>query len=67
MLKPQAPEGQDVLRAFFRRLVGVNRSVVSMLAANVLTRMQLTRLAREAQLDFGFGDLPSSTPPLRSR
>lgn len=67
MLKPQASEGQDAIRALFRRVAASPHGVVSVLAANVLTRMQLTRLARDAQLEFGFSDLPASTPPMRSR
>jgi hypothetical protein len=45
----------------------VRRSRVSVLATNVLTRMQLTRLAREAGLEIEFSNQPSSTPPMRGR
>jgi hypothetical protein len=65
VLKPQALEGQEVIRAFFRRTASMPRSSVSVLATNVLTRMQLTRLSRECSLEIGFSDQPMSTPPLR--
>lgn len=56
VLKPQAIEGQEVIRAFFRRAASMPRSSVVALAKNVLTRMQLTRLGRECSLDLGFSD-----------
>jgi hypothetical protein len=67
VLKPQGTEGQDALRAFFKRAAGLPGSQARALATNVLTRMQLTRLAREASLALGFDDKPTSTPPIKAR
>jgi hypothetical protein len=64
VLKPQSQEGQDAIRGVLRRVAAVPQVRVNVFATNVLTRMQLTRLAREAQLEFGFVDQPTSTPPM---
>ena len=57
-LKPQGIEGQEALRAFFVGLSTTAFAKGTLLARNVLTRMQLTRLLRECGLDqrIGFGD-----------
>jgi hypothetical protein len=67
VLKPQGTEGQDALRAFFKRAAGAPGSSARALAANVLTRMQLTRLARDAGLELDFDGKTTSTPPIKGR
>ena len=57
-LKPQGPEGQQALRVLFRALTPVTFARGTLLASNVLTKMQLMRLVRECGLDarVGFDD-----------
>lgn len=57
-LKPQSIEGQEALRALFRGLSSFDFAEGKILATNVLTRMQLTRLLRECKMDgrLTFGD-----------
>jgi hypothetical protein len=50
-LKPQGSEAQDALRAFFRSLAGLKFEKGTLFANNALTRMQLTRLLREAAVE----------------
>jgi hypothetical protein len=50
-LKPQGAEGQDALRTFFRSLAGLTFAKGTLFANNALTRMQLTRLLREAAVE----------------
>jgi hypothetical protein len=59
-LKPQGSEGQDALRAFFRAVASLAFAKGTLFADNVLTRMQLTRLLREAGVDsrLTFADDP---------
>ena len=54
-LKPQAAEGQDALRVVFRALAAATFGEAVLRTANVLTRMQLTRLLRECGLDERVG------------
>jgi hypothetical protein len=60
-LKPQGLAGQQALRMLFRALAPISFTRGVLLASNVLTRMQLTRLVRECGLDarVGFGDSPA--------
>ena len=67
VLKTQGTQGQDAIRSFFKRAAGMPRSSSRALASNVLTRMQLTRLARDAGLELGFHDKATSTPPIKGR
>jgi hypothetical protein len=50
-LKPQAAEGQEALRVVFRALATASFGKAALRSDNVLTRMQLTRLLRECELD----------------
>ena len=63
-LKPQGAEGQEALRALFRGLSALKFSRLTVVAQNALTRMQLTRLARECGLDghLTFGDSLYTAP-----
>jgi len=54
-LKPQAVEGQEALRVFFRTLAAASFDKAALQTDNVLTRMQLTRLLRECGLDGRVG------------
>jgi len=58
-LKPQGPDGQQALRVLFRALAPIAFKKGVLLASNVLTKMQLTRLVRECGLDarVGFEDI----------
>ncbi len=59
-LKPQGSDGQDALRTFFRSLAALTFVKGTVFANNALTRMQLTRLLREAAVDgrLTFADNP---------
>jgi hypothetical protein len=50
-LKPQGAEGQDALRTLFRALAPLTLAKGTVLANNVMTVMQLTRLLRECGMD----------------
>ena len=64
MLKPQSSAGQEVLLAFLRRLAAKVPEQVSMRVDNVLTQMQLTRLARQSGLNaVKFSSLSGDRPP----
>jgi hypothetical protein len=51
LMKPQGTDGQDALRELFRLLAALPFARGSVMAANALTRMQITRLLRESALD----------------
>jgi hypothetical protein len=57
-LKPQGVEGQESLRLVFRSLAAKSFAKGTVIAHNVLTKMQLARLVRECGLEarIGFGD-----------
>lgn len=50
-LKPQGSDGQEAFRSLFRGLAPLTFARAVIVAANALTRMQLTRLVRESGLD----------------
>jgi hypothetical protein len=50
-LKPQGDEGQRALRAIMESLAPLALSGATIYVDNILTRMQLTRLAKEYSLD----------------
>jgi hypothetical protein len=50
-LKPQGTDGQDALCEIFRLLAALPFARGSVMASNVLSRMQITRLLREGGLD----------------
>ncbi len=68
-LKPQGADGQEALRALFRSLGALTFARGLVFSMNVMTRMQLSRLARECGVDgkLEFGDsstiLPGATGP----
>lgn len=57
-LKPQGGEGQEALRVMLRALSALSFAKGTIIAANTLTRMQLTRLLRECGMDerLSFGE-----------
>jgi len=63
-LKPQGAEGQEALRVLFRAVAAVSAAKGTVVASNVMTRMQLTRLLRECGLDerVSFGDSSFDAP-----
>ena len=65
--KPQSADGQACIRTLMKRMAESPGSRVIALAKNLLTRMQLTRLARDAELSLEFSDQAASKPPERVR
>lgn len=50
-MKPQGAEGQDALRVLFKALAAMNVAKGTLIANNLITKMQLVRLLRECGLD----------------
>jgi hypothetical protein len=65
--KPQSADGQAGIRSLMKRMAEVPGSRIHALGKNLLTRMQLTRLARDTGLSLEFSDQPVSRPPERSK
>jgi hypothetical protein len=64
-LKPQSGDGQESLRALFGCLANTTLSGAIMFGSDILTKMQLRRLATECGVGsvLHFGDRPPSSPP----
>jgi len=63
-LKAQGADGQEALRVLFRALAGLAFAKATVISANALSRMQLTRLLRECGVDgrVDLSDNSGSTP-----
>jgi hypothetical protein len=64
-LKPQGEQGQEALRALLSRLASLKLATVRIFTGNILTKIQLTRLARASNVDsrLQFDSLPTDTSP----
>jgi hypothetical protein len=64
-MKPQGKHGQASLESLMNCLASAPPVRATMLAANILTRMQLTRIAQAAGVGslMRFSDRPTSGPP----